>query len=180
MIAVVGRLDSGPADAIARRAAALGAPVELVAKVAPGGDGDARLATLAAAGVRHAAALRSSAAALEPADLDLALRYLPEVRVIVLAGEAATLGPTAAEAAAWSNAALIVVIADGEAPDVTDDRATVLVAPASDPDAAFAGFVADLAVRLDAGEAPLEAWRTLSALLGLEAVSAAAPRPSPR
>jgi hypothetical protein len=180
VIAVVGRLDSGFAFPIARRAAALGATVELVAKVPAGAAGDARLTELAAAGVRHAAALRSPAATLEPADLDLALRYLPEVRVVVLADDAAGLGTTAAEAAEWSNASLIVVIPDGEAPGVADDRAIVLAAPASDPDEAFAGFVADLAGRLDAGEAPLEAWHALAALLGLEPVSAAAPRPSPR
>jgi hypothetical protein len=180
VIVVAGRLDSGLTVPIARRAAALGASVELVAKVPPGPPGDAGLVQVAAAGVRHAASLRSTAVALEPADLDLALRYLPEVRAVVLASDAATLGAIADDAAAWSNAALIVLSAEGETLELKGDRAIVLAGPASDPEEAFAGLVANLAVRLDAGEAPASAWRALAGRLGIEDVSAASPRPSPR
>jgi hypothetical protein len=180
VIVVAGRLDSGLAVPIARRAAALGAAVELVSTVPPGASGDSRLGELAAAGVRHAAALRSPAPALEPADLDLAIRYLPEVRLVVVASDAATLAAVAAEAAAWSNAAFIVLSGEAERLELPDDRAIVLAGPATDSDEAFAGLVADLAVRLDAGEDPTSAWRAVAARQGLEEVSLEATPPSRR
>lgn len=174
MIAVVGRLDSGPAAEIARRSTGRGAATELVAKVREGPEGDRRLLELAAANVGHAATLRSGTATLEPADVQLALRYLPDLRVVVVASDAATLVATAAEAATWSGAALVVVAqADLE---IDLSRAIVLEGPADDPDGAFAGLVAALAVRLDAGEDPAGAWRHVSADLSVDEVSPPAAR----
>jgi hypothetical protein len=46
----------------------------------------------------------------------------------------------------------------------------VLDPPACDPDGAFAGVVAALAVRLDAGEDPAEAWRATVATLAIGSV----------
>lgn len=184
MIAVVGRLDDAGTVAIGRRVARGGAHPEVVSTVPPGSPGDRRLAELAAAGVGHAAALRSPAPSLDPADLELALRYLPELRVIVLAADAGSLAPVAADAAAWAGARLVVVTRASE-PDVTAADAggvaaladaggtaladaIVLAAPPADPDESFAGIVAALAVRLDRGEPPESAWRAVARELGLE------------
>jgi len=168
MIAVVGRLDDATTVAIARRAARAAATAQLVVTVPPGPDGDRRLAELAAAGVSHAAALRSLAASLETADLDLALRYLPDLRVVVVACDAEDLAPSAAAAADWAGASLIV-LADRVV--AVPETAIVLAAPAADPDEAFAGLVAALAVRLDAGAAAAAAWREVERELGLEGSS---------
>lgn len=176
MIAVVGRLDGGAAVAIARAASAGAAAIptamaQLIATVPPGAAGDRRLLELAEAGIGHAATLRSPAAGLDAGDLQLALRYLPDVRVIVLAGDEPALEATAAEAAAWSSAALIVVRATSDPVGPVTPEAIVLAAPPSDPDGAFAGVVAALAIRLDSGDAPAAAWRAVTAELGVDAVS---------
>jgi len=187
MIVVVGRLseqpDSAPsAEAIAQRVAGADGRVEVVAVAPDGPGGDAILGRLAEAGIGHAATRRSSGPMLEPADLELALRYLPDVRVIVLTADAGHLEATAAGAAAWSGAALIVLRRAAEAPRGNDgsdgaaaaleqDGAIVLEGPARDPDGAFAGVVATLALRLDTGEAPQVAWRRVTADLGVDEVS---------
>jgi hypothetical protein len=210
VIAVVGRTGDRSTAAIARRVASRAATVELVATVPEGTSGDRALAELAAAGVGHAATLRSSAASLEPADLQLALRYLPDVRVVVLAADVPALLAVATEAAAWSGAPLLVAGAGSGAgtgaasfeADVARSASSsgdggarasapamiVLQPPPSDPDEAFAGLVAALAVRLDAGESPTEAWRGVSRDLGLEgrpvsrgrATPSSDPDPAPR
>jgi hypothetical protein len=144
---------------------------QLVATVPVGEAGDRRLIELAEAGIGHAAALRSPSAGLDPGDLQLALRYLPDVRVIVMAGDEPELAATAAEAAAWSNAALILIRATRDPLETVVPDAIVLEGPARDPDGAFAGMVAALAVRLDAGDGPAAAWRAVTAELGVDEVS---------
>jgi hypothetical protein len=187
VIVVVGRVseDSGrpqPAEAISRRIASLGGPVELVTVVPEGPGGDVITARLAAAGVGHAAARRSGAGGLaagapelEPADLALALRYLPDITVVILAGGPAGLAATASEAATWSGAFLVSIrTSPSDAwPDGTPEgeRAMTLEAPPTDPDGAFAGLVAALAVRLDRGEPAADAWRAVERDLGLDRVS---------
>jgi hypothetical protein len=180
MIAVAGPvgLSQGAltgAGAVAARAAAQGEVVEVVATVPDDPSGDAILLALTDAAVRHAAVLRTPAAALDAADLDLALRYLPDIRAIVVIDATADLARSAAAAAGWSDAALVVVTPAGAtapelSPDV-EDAALVLAAPPSDPDGAFAGFVASLAVRLAAGATPADAWTQTAAALGVESVS---------
>jgi hypothetical protein len=197
MIAVVGRLDDGTTLAVARRVVRGGGGAQLVTTVPPGSVGDRHLAELAAAGVGHAAALRSPSERLDPADLDLALRYLPDLRVVVLAADAAALGATAADAAAWAGARLVAIAGrsiasataggapgDGPSDDNTIGDAIVLAPPPSDPDEAFAGIVAALAVRLDRGDDPAAAWRAVERDLGLEGVALSrsgrlAPDPGP-
>jgi hypothetical protein len=159
---------------VARRAAATGARTEIVGVAPTGRVGDRQLAQLAGAGVGHATVTRSAAAGIEPADLDLALRYLPEVRAVVLVAPPTPLLASAIAAAAWSGAGLVVVgpldadaaaALDAAGGDPGQIGPTVLDPPARDPDGAFAGVVAALAVRLDAGEGPDSAWRsTLDAL----------------
>ena len=157
---------------IARRAAAAGARTEVVG-VAPGGStGDRQLVELALAGVGHATVIRSEATGIEPADLDLALRYLPDVRAIVLVAPNAALLATALAASSWSGAALVLVgPLDAEATAAVDAAAVppiLLEPPARDPDGAFAGVAAALAVRLDAGEDPAAAWQATVATLALD------------
>jgi hypothetical protein len=178
-VIVVGILAPGPAGeravAIARRAAASGARIEVVGVVAATPAGDAMLLELAAVDIGHATIIRSAAQGIEPADLDLALRYLPDVRAVVLVDPDASLLPVARAAAAWSGASLVVVAAAGE---ITDEapgpEAIVLQPPASDPDGTFAGFVAALAARLDAGEEPTVAWRSTIDALAVDPVSGSA------
>lgn len=163
---------------IARRAAAAGARTEIVGVAPPGAAGDRQLGELAAAGVGHATVTRSAAAGIEPADLELALRYLPDIRAIVLVTPAAPLLATALAAVRWSGAGLLVVgplDADAAAAIVASGGAAggasgaiVLEPPARDPDRAFAGVVAALAVRLDAGEDPAHAWRSTVAALAID------------
>jgi hypothetical protein len=163
---------AGLLEAIARRAAGTGARTEIVGVAPVGTVGDRQLAALAAAGVGHATVIRSEAAGIEAADLDLALRYLPEVRVIVLASPAAPLLETAVAASSWSGAPLILI--GPLDPDATrlaeaaEPAPVVLAPPADDPDAAFAGVVATLAARLDAGEDPVRAWKSTIASLAIE------------
>jgi len=166
--------------------------------------GDRRLVELAQAGVGHATVIRTSASAIEPADLELALRYLPEIRAIVLVRPDASLLPAATAAATWTAAGLVVIepagahVAEGAEPGATEGAARlerpvplsgaaqrdgaaplddsssgtfVLEPPPSDPEGTFAGFVAALAVRLDTGECPGEAWSSTVAALAVDPVS---------
>ena len=109
---------------------------------------------------------------LDPADLELALRYLPDYRVLVVADPLppATLDVVTA-ASRWSGAALVVLVQAGSAPPSLDPGATVLAAPDDDPDDAFAGIVGAYAAALDRGEEPAEAFATASASGGWAAVS---------
>lgn len=175
MIVVVGRLDQPRTALVAHGATARGARVEVVATAAPGAVGDRHLAELAAVGVGHAAVLRTPAASLGPADLELALRYLPDIGVVVVADDAAALGATAAAAAAWSGARLVLVATTDAADEtpttgVADVVPIVLEAPASDPDGAFAGLVGALAVGLDGGADAAGAWAAMLDALGIEPV----------
>ena len=175
MIVVAGRLADAGVSSVARAIAARGGRVEVVGTAPPAAAGDRLLLELARAGVGHAAVLRSPAPDLEPADLDLALRYLPEGRVTIVIG-ASAVAPTAATAATWSGAALVVVTAAGDAPPdlAPGDRQLIIAAPARDPDGAFAGLLADLALRLDAGDRLEAAWSTTVESLAVEPVSPAA------
>jgi hypothetical protein len=160
-----GTVAGGAAAAAALAAAAAGSTVQLVARVTDDPDGDAMLLHLAGAGVSHVATLRQPATAgdakLEAADLDLALRYLGEVAVLVLAPSEPGLAAVAAEAASWSRAALIVMLPHGApVPDDLPADATVLGSPAADPDGAFGTVVGAYAAALDRGVDAATAFRT--------------------
>lgn len=176
MIVVAGDLRSGKrgavdAAAVAGRVAALGEWVEAVGILPADDAGDRRLLELRALGVSHAAVLRSPAAALDAADLDLALRYLPDVSAVVLIEPPPGLVATAVAATSWLGAGLVLVASDavelvGEG--LRPERTAVLGPPRSDPDGVFAGLVAALAVRLARGSTSAEALSTASATLGVE------------
>jgi ribokinase len=96
---------------------------------------------------------------LEPADVALGLRYLPSYEVIVVTDDVRPDAiPVAAEAAAFAGAQLVVLVRAGPGRDVGPDAATVLEAPATDPDGAFAELVGAYAAALDGGAKPADAF----------------------
>ena len=146
----------------------------MVGAAASGPSGDQRLLALATASVGHATVIRSGADSLDPADLNLALRYLPDLRCAVLVRPPARLLPTALADADWAGATLVLVgplEADAVAAldDAPGSAPIVLEPPAdADPDDTFAGFVAALATRLDAGDPPETAFRATVAALAAD------------
>lgn len=174
---------------IARRAAAAGSKVQVAGLVPGDAAWDAVLFELTAAGVGHATVVRSARGSMEPADLDLALRYLPDIRAVVIVRPSARLLPTAIAGADFAGATLVVVgPLDAESLAVLEQRGgsgaatgqawaaatsattapIILDPPERDPDGTFAGFVAALAVRLDAGDPPEVAFRTTVTNLGVD------------
>lgn len=175
---VVGLL-AAPAAAtvveVARRSAALGSKVQVVGLVPGTADWDKVLFDLTAAGAGHATVVRSTGGSTEPADLDLALRYLPDIRCVVLIAPPARLLPIAMAGADFAGAPLVLVgPLDGPSLTALEGRVSgstpplVLDPPAADPDGTFAGFVAALAVRLDAGDPPESAFRSTVAALAVD------------
>ncbi len=171
MIVVCGPVEAGArgrgmAVTVARRVAALAAAelpgtasVQLISRVADDAAGDRLVLELSAAAIDHAALLRGPSPALESADIELALRYLPNTRVAIGIQLDAAGARALAEGAAYAEAAGLVLVG-GDAPDVSDiaPGAIVLDPPPADPDETFAAFVATLAVRLAAGDTPADAW----------------------
>ncbi|HYM83851.1 MAG TPA: hypothetical protein VEY67_06845 [Candidatus Dormibacteraeota bacterium] len=117
---------------------------------------------------RTAAAVAVPSLALEPADLELALRYLVDFRVVVMA-EPLSAGSRAvvSEAAAFAGAALVAVAPDGATADLPAD-ATVFEPPVDDEASAFARLVGGYAAGLDRGDSPDAAFRAASVERGWE------------
>jgi sugar/nucleoside kinase (ribokinase family) len=113
-----------------------------------------------------------SGLSLEAADIELALRYLPDYRVLVIADSLAEPSLRVALAAAsWTGAALVVIVPAGSTHTAAGDDATVIEAPTDDPDDAFAGLVGAYAAAIDRGEEPKEAIASASSTLGWSAVA---------
>ena len=109
---------------------------------------------------RHAEPAAESS--LDAADVELALRYLTEYSVVVLADPAgADVLKVVADASGWVGARLILVVPPGQ-PIPEDLPADVIVfeAPDGDPDGAFASFVGTFAAALDEGDDPADAFRS--------------------
>ncbi len=113
-------------------------------------------------GAEAAAETPSAWATLEAADVDLALRYLAEFAVLVLADPAdPETVRVVADAAGWVGARLVVVVRPGAAvPDGLPPDVIVFEAPETDPDGAFASLVGAFAAALDDGDDPAEAFRS--------------------
>ena len=179
---------AGRAGRIAVAAAAADRSVQLVGKVGDDAAGDALLIALTAAGVGHAAILRDAARArpavapattgaddepfwddevivaepglaLEPADVQLALRYLTDFQVVVLAGpiEAGVLA-MAADAAEFAGAHLIRLDGAMDAPNSLADVAVTSFEAPRDDELAFAAMVGHYAAGLDVGRSPADAF----------------------
>lgn len=179
-----GRRASGLGVDIALAAAAAGARVELVGKVGDDQAGDAVAVELERAGVGHAALLREPAAqtpvdgadpalSLGRADVELALRYLPDFRVVVAADELADpVAQAVAEAARYGGAHRVII--GGRVAE--DEGVTQLMTPsaANRPGdraagmAAFGAFVGRYAALLDAGQSPADAFTTAAGEVGWE------------
>lgn len=187
MIAICGALHAtsrgrSRALAIAERAGQAGASVQVVGIVPDGPEGDAELLGLAASGVGHAAVLRTGARPIERADIELALRYLPDVRVVVATDLEAECLPAVSDGAAYAGATLVIVTsasATGLDQVGIPESAIVLQAPATDPEGTFAGFVAAFAARLDAGDVPADAWDATVRTLAVDAISRGQGHPGP-
>jgi hypothetical protein len=189
---------TGSAARIALAAASSGGSVQLVGKVGEDTDGEALVLALAQGHVGHVAVLRDPARAtprevssdgdaadasagepatdatprpaLEAADVELALRYLTEFRVVVLADDLDEPAVrVVGDAVGWSNATLIALVPEGRAePTELPPDAIVLGAPAGDSDGAFDRLVGGLAAAIDAGADPRVAFRELVAGAGWE------------
>jgi sugar/nucleoside kinase (ribokinase family) len=184
----------GLAASIAAAAASAGAKVELVGRVGDDPPGDALILALARAGIGHVAVIRDAAHRtpviadggedpasdddtgapadpawstpmdLEGADAELALRYLPDIRVIVAVHVPAEVSAQAVAAAGWASAALIVVVPPSGEPSAGDlpDTATSI---ALDDDAGSLGGAAigRFVAALDRGTDGRAAWDELLA-----------------
>ena len=99
--------------------------------------------------------------AIDAADVDLGLRYLTAFEVVVVAEPAPTdLVTVVADAARWSEARMVLVVASGS-PCRSALPADVIVfeAPDADPDGVFADLVGSFAAALADGVEPGEAFR---------------------
>ena len=172
MIVVVGRprLDDGGAPTglatlIALAARKHGGSAELVGRVSDDESGDQAIVELGRAGIGHAAVLRDptgSNARIEAADVELALRYITECHVLVVAealpGDALR---AVVDGAAYHGAALVVIAPHDDDPGTVatlPPEATVLQAP-DEGEGPFAEVVGRYAAGLDSGEQPAAAWR---------------------
>lgn len=206
MIAVVGRPGLGSTSAggrsaglglaglgarVALEAVAAGARVELVGSIGDDPEGDEVMIQLGRARVGHAALLRDPANRtpvagrppvgslphLDAHDVELGLRYLADVRVLVLPEPlGAEVSATVLEAAAYHGASVVAVTED-DSEDGADwpESATVLVAPpAGAPQGRerFAVLLGRYAAALDAGSPADEAWRKATEAAGWEVASA--------
>ncbi|MFL5777927.1 MAG: hypothetical protein ACJ761_03190 [Chloroflexota bacterium] len=190
-----GALADGLAARVAAAAVDAGSPVQLVGKTGDDKAAEEVILALSRAGIGHVALLRDPALAtpslpvpeepidddirdddpepavrptpvLDAADVDLALRYLTDFRVVVLADALpADARQAVVEAARSVDATLIelVAVASEARDDETDvedrgDRAIALEVPAGDPDGAFALLVGRLAAAIDAGADPRSAF----------------------
>jgi hypothetical protein len=108
---------------------------------------------------------------VDAGDVELALRYVPDYRVLILAADLDAEALAAVVAAAgWSGAHLVALVADGAPTDALPEGATVLLRPPADPDRTFATMVAGYAVALDRGDDPRAAFASVQRSRGWAAV----------
>ena len=120
-----------------------------------------------------AGAVDASPPTLDAGDLILALGYLVDPRVLVVAE---TLGDDAAaavaDAGAFADAAIVAIVPADRAVPAAFETATVLVAPAHDEGGAFARLVGRFAAGIDGGASPGDAFAGARAADGWEAAQA--------
>jgi ribokinase len=148
---------------------------EAVSGDAGGADGDAGVAAAAGDADEEEAApatllLPADAAArpaLDGGDVALALGYLEGAKVVVAEPLPAAALASLVEGAAFSGAALIVLVESGAPVPVLPAEATILEAPVAD-DGSFGRLVGDYAAGLDRGRAPEEAFEAAVGSSGWE------------
>lgn len=186
---------AGLAAAIAAGAAAGGSRVEFIGKTGDDPAGDAVLLAMARHFVGHVATLRDPARptpvvpaedepidvdgaskagkeaalpegpALEAADVGLALRYLPELAVIVTVHVTPDVVDEAVAAAGWAQTSLIAVLRPEEPVPTGLPESAVVVAVADDDDigAGAGSAIGRYAAALDQGEPAADAFDALVA-----------------
>jgi sugar/nucleoside kinase (ribokinase family) len=180
---------AGMTGAVALAAATAGARVELVARVGDDPVGDGLLLAIAAAGVGHVATLRDASRQTpitgvddEPVDLDddapppappvdaptptldgadvsLALRYLPEYRVVIAVHPSPAVLAETVAAARWAGAHLVVALdpaMDGPAP--ADLPADALVLAVAGDAVGLGDALGRYAAAVDRGDDPAAAF----------------------
>lgn len=183
---------AGLASEIAIAAAGADARVEVITRLGDDPAGDAVLLALARHRVGHVAVLRDAGTAteviagpddaavpatdetdggtlttrgsvLEPADANLALRYLPEMGVVVAVHLDAAVLAEAVAAASWAETSLIVIVAPGGGvpPGLPEDAVTLELDDSDDSSAG--GAIGRYAAALDRGDAPRDAYDVLIA-----------------
>jgi hypothetical protein len=106
--------------------------------------------------------------ALEAADVELALRFLPTAGVVVIADPvSASTAAAGVEGATFAAARLIVLVSAGSIPPAVPAGATVLEAPPAD-DGSFGRLVGIFAGALDAGLDPQAAFAEAVGAAGWE------------
>lgn len=113
------------------------------------------------------------APAIDAGDLDLALRYLPDHRVVVVA-EALEPGALLVVAAdcAYVGAELVIILEPHGRPQELAPEATVFEAPDTDPDGIFGQTIGRFAAALDQGIAGPAALAQATAGAGWQATTA--------
>ena len=177
---------AGMSSRVALAAARTGAAVQVVGKTGDDVTADGVVLDLTRGGVGHVALLRDGSRptplepaddldaaaetspaesihgpAIDAADIDLGLRYLTAFEVVVVAEPAPPdLVTVVAEAARWSEARMVLVVAAGSAvPESLAADVIVFEAPDADPDGVFADLVGSFAAALADGIEPGEALR---------------------
>ncbi len=162
------RADEEPGDAAVEEAVSL-----TEALLAPA-DARPEAPTAASGGDGILPADPSERPSLDAGDVELALRYLGDVAVVVLADP---LEPDAAEAvaagAAYAGAQVVGIVPTGGSLPPSLAAATVFEAPPSDPEHLFARLVAGYATALDGGQPAEQAFRGAVAGAGWEAATRA-------
>ena len=181
---------AGLAASIATAAAAADSRVELVGKVGDDAAGDVVLLALGRHGVGHVATLRDpahptpligaaeddpddrmpagsssdEAPVLEAADVGLALRYLPELGVIVTVHVGGDVVDEAVSAAGWARTTLIVVVPSGAAaPDGLPPGALALAVDEVDDLGGAGAAIGRYAAAVDQGRPAQAAYADLVA-----------------
>jgi hypothetical protein len=96
---------------------------------------------------------------LDAGDLALALGYLVDPRVVVVAEQIGDDAAAAvADAGGFADAAVVVIVSTDRVAPRAFDAATVLAAPSADEAGAFARLVGRFAAALDGGESPADAF----------------------
>lgn len=186
----------GLAVGVARAGAAGGSDVQIVGKVGDDPEGDQLLIDLARAGVGHVAVLRDPAArtpvvgptadeddtddapaaelpsglSLDATDLELALRYLTDFRVLVIADAVgADALRVAADAASFSGAHVVAIVPVGGSVPPMPPGATILEGPTGAEVVGFGALVGTYAAAIDRGASPADAFGQAAVGVGLEA-----------
>jgi hypothetical protein len=105
---------------------------------------------------------------LDAADVELALRYLPDYTTVVVAEpQPEAVVTIVVDAAAFTGAALLLVVDGAGEAAAPPASAVVFESPGPDPDGAFATMLGELAAAIDRGTPVEAAFREVEGRLGL-------------